>query len=94
MKSIFVATVLAAGLVVAGSAIASEDLAHKNGCPRCHAAADTKIGPSVKDIATKYKGKTGAEAALVAKVKAGKEHPSSKASDDDIKKIVAWMLSR
>ncbi len=94
MKSMFVASLLAAGLVAAGSAIASEDLAQKDGCTRCHAAADRKIGPSVKEIATKYRGKAGAEAALVAKLKAGKEHPSSKASEDDLKKIVAWMLSK
>jgi len=94
MKSMIVASLLAAGLAVAGPAIASEDLAQKNGCTRCHAMAATKIGPSVKDIAAKYKGKAGSEAALVAKVKAGKEHPPSKASEDDLKKIVAWMLAR
>ena len=35
----------------------------------------------------------GSDAALVAKVKGGKEHPPVKASDDDLKKIVKWSLA-
>ena len=93
MKSMIAASLLAAGLALAGPASASQDLAQKSGCTKCHATAAKKIGPSVEEIAAKFKGKAGADAALVAKVKAGKEHPPSKASDDDLKKIVAWMLA-
>ena len=93
MKSMIAASLLAAGLALAGPASASEDLAQKSGCTKCHATAAKKIGPSVKEIAAKFKGKAGSAAALVAKVKAGKEHPPSKASEDDLKKIVAWMLA-
>ncbi len=93
MKSTIAASLLAAGLALAGPASASEDLAQKSGCTKCHATAAKKIGPSVKEIAAKFKGKAGSDAALVAKLKAGKEHPPSKASEDDLKKIVAWMLA-
>ncbi len=93
MKSMIVASLLAAGLAVAGPANASEDLAQKAGCTKCHAMAANKIGPAVKEIAAKYKGKAGSDAALVAKLKAGKEHPPTKASEGDLKKIVAWMLA-
>ena len=93
MKSMITASLLAASLALAGPASASEDLAQKSGCIKCHATAANKIGPSVKEISAKFKGKAGSDAALVAKLKAGKEHPPSKASEDDLKKIVAWMLA-
>ena len=93
MKSMLVAGLVAAGLAVAGLANASQDLAQKAGCTTCHAVADKKMGPSFKDISAKYKGKAGSEAALVAKIKGGKEHPATKASDGDLNKIVKWSLA-
>ena len=93
MKSMIVAGMVAVGLALAGSANASEELAQKAGCTKCHAVADKKMGPSFKDISAKYKGKAGSEAALVAKIKAGKEHPATKASADDLNKIVKWSLA-
>ena len=93
MKSMIVAGMLTLGLAVAGLASASEGLAQKAGCTKCHAVADKKMGPSFKDIGAKYKGKAGSDAALVAKVKGGKEHPATKASDEDVNKIVKWALA-
>jgi cytochrome c len=93
MKSMIVASMLAVALAAAGSATASEDLAQKSGCTKCHAVADKKMGPSFKDISAKYKGKAGSDAALVAKLKAGKEHPATKASDDDLGKLAKWVLA-
>ncbi len=93
MKSMIVAGLVVAGLSVAGPAIASEDLAKSAGCVKCHSSADKKMGPTWKDISAKYKGKAGSDAALVAKLKAGKEHPPSKASEDDLTKLVKWTLA-
>ena len=93
MKSIIVAGMIAVGLAAAGIANASEALAQKAGCTKCHSVADKKMGPSFKDISAKYKGKAGSDAALVAKLKGGKEHPATKASDDDLDKIVKWSLA-
>lgn len=79
---------------MAGPAGASEELAKTAGCTNCHAIAEKKVGPSFKDIAAKYKGKAGADAAIVAKLKGGKERPSTKASDEDSRKLVKCVLAR
>jgi len=93
MKPMMVAGMVAVGLAVAGLANASEELAQKAGCTKCHAVADKKMGPSFKDVSAKYKGKAGSDAAIVAKLKAGKEHPATKASEADLNKITKWVLS-
>lgn len=91
MKSAFVAALAAAGLLVAGPALASEKLSKDNGCVKCHDATAKKKGPSVKEISAKYKGKNPSVDKLVADVKSA-EHPEVKASDADLKAIVTWML--
>jgi len=53
-----------------------------------------KVGPSFKDVSAKYKGKPEAESALVAKLSGGKEHPAVKASGEDLKGLVKWVLSQ
>ena len=93
MKSMILAGVAVLGLAVAAPASASEDLAQKSGCTKCHAVADKKMGPSFKDISATHKGKAGADATIVAKLKAGKEHPATKAGNDDLGKITKWILS-
>jgi cytochrome c len=92
MKKLMTLSLLAASLVVAGPALASEELSKANGCTTCHDATKKKMGPSVKDISAKFKGNAGAADTIVANLKAGKGHPASKASDADLKAIVAWML--
>ena len=93
MKSMILVGLAVAGFSVAGLANASEDLAKKAGCTVCHATAEKKVGPAFKDVAARNKGKAGAEATLVAKIKGGKGHPPVKASDNDVKKIVKWVLA-
>jgi len=94
MKRIAMAVAAAFGLAVAGTAQASEELAKKSGCLTCHNVTGAKkIGPSLKDSAAKVKGKPDAEATLLAALADKKKHPSSKASADDQKTLVKWMLS-
>jgi cytochrome c len=93
MKSIVIAAVLAAGMGVAGTANAQEALAKSSGCLNCHDVATKKMGPAFKEIATKNKGKADAEAKIIAKLSAGKDHPEVKAKGDDLKGIVKWVLS-
>lgn len=93
MKLIAMAVVASIALAAAGAASAQEALAKSSGCLNCHAVEGKKIGPALKDIAAKYKGKKDAEATLVAKLSAGKEHPAVKASADDVKSIVKWVLT-
>lgn len=92
MKKTAIALGLVAAGLLAGPALASEELAKANGCATCHDATKKKMGPSVADIAAKNKGKAGAADAIVANLKAGKGHPAVKANDADLKAIVAWML--
>jgi len=82
------------GLAFASGAAAQEALAKSSGCLNCHAVDTKKVGPSFKDVSAKYKGKPDAESALVAKLSGGKEHPAVKASGDDLKGLVKWVLSQ
>jgi cytochrome c len=65
--------VAAAGLMVAGSALAVDmpDLAKKKNCVACHAIDKKVVGPAWMDVAKKYKGDAGAKAKLVAKTMKG-----------------------
>jgi cytochrome c len=83
----------AAALVFAGAANAQEELAQKNGCLNCHAIDAKKVGPSYKSVAAKYKGDAGAANKIAGEIKSGKGHPAVKASDEDIKSLVAWVLA-
>jgi cytochrome c len=73
MKSILVGMIAAAGLMVAGSAMAAEmpALAKKNNCTACHAIDKKLVGPAWMDVAKKYKGDKGAAAKLLVKVSKG-----------------------
>jgi cytochrome c len=92
MKSIVIGAIAAAGIAAAGVAGASEELAKNGGCLTCHAVGEKKVAASFKDIGAKYKGKAGAEADLVAKLTGAKGHPKVKASDEEVKKLVGWIL--
>jgi cytochrome c len=93
MKSILIAVAASLSLVAAGAANASEALAKSSGCLNCHAVDTKKVGPGFKEVAAKYKGKADAEATLAAKLSAGKEHPAVKASAEDVKSLVKWILT-
>ncbi len=96
--------IAAATMLLAGQANAADGqaLAQKSGCLACHSLDKKVLGPSYKDVAAKYKGDKGAEAKLVAKVKAGGSGVwgpmpmpanSPQVKDEDIKTIVQWILS-
>lgn len=93
MKSIMIAAAVAAGVLTAGVASAQDAaaLAQKSGCMTCHAVDTKKMGPSFKDAAAKFKGKSDAD--VVAAIKAAKPHASSKASDADLATIAKWIQS-
>ncbi len=94
---------LSAGLLVSAPALADgAALARKSGCMACHAVGSKMVGPSFREIAAKYKGDKEAAAKLAQKVRSGGSGsfgstpmlpaPAS-VSDEDIKTIVAWILS-
>ena len=104
MKSIIV-SIAAAGLMVAGSAMATDmpDLAKKNGCAACHSIDRKLVGPAWMEVAKKYKGVAGAEAKLIVKVSKGgsgvwgsSPMPAIDAAgkkQDDIKQLVKFILA-
>ncbi len=93
MKLMIMVAVTAAALGSAGVAVAQEALAKSSGCLNCHAVDTKKMGPAFKDVAAKYKGKADAEAMLVTKLTTAKGHPEVKASPDDVKSLVKWILA-
>jgi cytochrome c len=93
MKSLVVAAVAALAIAAVGAANAQEDKAKAAGCMNCHAVDTKKVGPAFKDIAAKYKGQADAEAKLVGEITSGKGHPAVKATPDDVKTLVKWVLS-
>ncbi len=102
---LFAATLVAAGALTALPAMADDSpgmaLARKSNCLSCHAVDKKIVGPSYQDVAKKYAGDKGAEAKLVAKVKAGGKGawgeipmpPNAAVKDDDIKTLVKWVLA-
>ena len=72
MKSIIVSMIAAAGLMVAGSALAADmPAAGKKKCGACHAMDKKVVGPSFNDIAAKYKGDKDAVSKLTANITKG-----------------------
>ncbi len=95
------AAALPAHAVDADAALA---LAKKSNCMKCHSVAAKKEGPSFKETAAKYKGKSDAEKKLIThlttnpKIKVdGKdeEHDSLKTKNDaEVLNVVQWILSQ
>ena len=81
-----------AGALAMGGVQAQEVLKAK-GCLGCHDVEKKKMGPSLKDIAAKYKDDKAAESTLVAKLKEAKGHPKVNASDDELKAAVKEILA-
>jgi cytochrome c len=95
MKSILIPALVAAGVVFAGAAQASPELAKSAGCAKCHDMDKEKKGaPAFKTSAAKYKGKPDAEATIYKFISDAKgDHPEVKASPDDAKAVIKWILS-
>ncbi len=60
MKSIIVSMIAVAGLMSAGSVLATDmpELAKKSGCTACHKIDTKLVGPAWMDVSKKYKGAT------------------------------------
>ncbi len=103
MKSIVISMAVAAGLMIAGSAMAADmpAVAKKNNCTACHAIDKKVVGPGWKDVAAKYKGDAGAVAHLTTKIKKGGSGvwgkmpmpATPKASDADVKELIDFILA-
>jgi cytochrome c len=90
------------GVLGAGPASASQQMATKAGCMTCHSADKKSIGPSFRDIAAKYKGQADAVAVLSERARKGSvgvwgklpmpANDAAKISDADLKAVTVWLL--
>lgn len=102
MKTLIAAATAAMLMALSGAASADLALAQKNACMSCHGVDKKIVGPAYKEVAAKYRGDKGAEARLFAKVKAGGKGvwgpvpmpPNPQVKDEDLHKILAWVLSQ
>lgn len=94
---------------VAGKALSHEAglmLAKQNGCLACHKIETKLVGPAWRDVSKRYKDDPDAKTRLIAKVKTGGKGnwtkvtggipmpPNSpRVSDEDIEKLVTFVLS-
>lgn len=97
---------IAAALSISATAFAASDaetLFNRSNCGACHSVASASVGPSLKEISSKYAHVKGAQAQLEAKVRNGGKGsfgsmpmPATPktVSDENIKSIVQWILSQ
>ena len=99
----------ALALASAGAGAAIDDkkateIMNKAGCGACHNVDKKVVGPSYKEVAKKHKGQKDAAGMLAKKVREGGSgvygqipmppNSKSKISDDDLKVLVDWVLSK
>jgi cytochrome c len=95
---------LAAGAAFAAAlsapALADDALLKAKGCTACHTNDKKLVGPPYKEVAKKYKGDAGAAAKLTEKVIKGGSGvwgpvpmPPNKLTEDEAKKLVAYILA-
>ncbi len=86
----------------AGSAAhADQALAQSKGCMACHQLEVKVVGPAYKEVAAKYKDNADAATILAGKVRNGgvgdwgqiPMPPQPTLSDDEIGKLVAWIMA-
>ncbi len=103
MKRILLAiAAVAAGAAVSTPALADLQLATAKNCMACHAVDKKLVGPSYKDVATKYAGQKDAADKLAVKVMKGGSGvwgpvpmpANAQVNADEAKKLVAWILTQ
>jgi cytochrome c len=85
---------------VAAAPKSGPELAQTHACTACHDVAVRKVGPGFREITAKYAGDAGAEARLLAKLKAGGSGvwgnipmpPQSALKDTDARTLIQWIL--
>ncbi|MEO5677702.1 MAG: c-type cytochrome [Usitatibacter sp.] len=94
---------LAASIALAAAAApaaANEAMARAKGCTACHDVKKKVVGPAYADVAKKYKGAADAPATMVGSILKGSTGkygpipmPPNKVTDDEAKKLAAWILA-
>jgi cytochrome c len=89
-----------AGATQAKASTAPDQMPARYGCTACHAVDRKVVGPALKDVAAKYRGKD-VEAALVEKVRNGGSGvwgqvpmtPNPQVPEEDLHAMVKWILA-
>lgn len=101
MKAFSTVSLALALAFASGAAVASADLAKAKNCMACHAEARKLIGPSYKDVATKYASDKDAVGKLTKKVREGgvgvwgqiPMPANPQVSQADAETLVKWILT-
>ena len=91
---------LAVSMLWSAQAVASQALAQKYTCVACHQPAVKVVGPSWKDISTKYGEGKGTVEQLATSIKAGSNGkwgpmpmpPQAQVPDADLQAIAKWLI--
>lgn len=99
-QTLIAAAAAAAFFAAATPATADEALAKAKGCTACHAVKTKLVGPAYADVAKKYKSEKDAPDKLVTSIIKGSSGkfgpvpmPPNKVTEDEAKKLAAWVLS-
>lgn len=99
-RCLVILAVLTAMPAAAADMKAGATLAQQKACLACHAVDKKVVGPSYRDVAKKYKGKTGAVELMAGKIKKGGAGvwgnipmPANNVSDAEAKLLAQWVLA-
>ena len=102
MNHAFIAQLaIATAVLVAAPAFADQALATAKNCMACHAADKKLVGPSYKEVATKYAGQKDAVDKLAVKIIKGGSGvygpvpmpANTQVNEAEAKKLAEWVLS-
>lgn len=93
---------IAVSALASNAAMANADLAKAKNCMACHAVASKLVGPSYKDVATKYAGQKDAEDKLTQKVIKGGSGvwgavpmpANAQVSEAEARTLVKWVMTQ
>ena len=102
VRNLFASVAAIATIAVSGPATASPELAKAKNCVACHAPSAKLVGPSFKEIATKYAGDAGAPARLAEKIRKGSQGvwgavpmpANPQVNDDEANALARWILAQ
>jgi len=87
-------------LAAATPAAANLELAKAKGCTACHDVAKKIVGPAYGEVAKKYKADANGAATMAASIVKGSQGkwgpvpmPPNKVTEDEAKKLAAWILT-
>jgi cytochrome c len=84
-----------------GAAQADQELFNRSNCLACHGIDQKRVGPSMKQVAARYRGDAGAPAKLAHKIREGGAGawgelpmpPQPQVSEADAKALAVYILS-